>query len=151
VAMGEKLPPQDSITRRGHVIELRVCAENPLQNFAGSPEKLEIYKPPPNARIDTGVYEGFTIPAEFDSMIAKIIVKGENRSEAIQRALDAARQFHIVGPFTNLDYIRSILNSEPFETREFSTNHIDEGKYDYNADNVSDEHRALFAALSVKP
>jgi acetyl/propionyl-CoA carboxylase alpha subunit len=125
VAQGEKLPSQDTIKASGHVIELRVCAENPLTNFSGSPEKLQFYRQPSDVRVDTGVYEGFTIPAEFDSMIAKVIVKGETRTTAIEAALKAARQFHIIGPFTNLDYIRSILKSEEFESRSFSTNHID--------------------------
>ncbi len=86
IARGEKLPfKQKEIEFKGHVFEFRINAENPAQQFAPSPGLLEHYIPPggPHVRVDSACYGGYRIPPNYDSMIAKLIVKGRTREEAI--------------------------------------------------------------------
>ena len=105
IAMGEKLGvKQKEVDFHGHVIELRINAENPQNNFSPSPGTLEHYIPPggPNVRVDSACYSGYRIPPNYDSMIAKLIVKGKNREEAIMVARRALREFHIGGVYSTI-------------------------------------------------
>ncbi|MFP4144807.1 MAG: acetyl-CoA carboxylase biotin carboxylase subunit [Phycisphaeraceae bacterium] len=98
VAAGEKLPfTQDDITRRGHAIEVRINAEDPARNFMPSPGKLERFDPPGGfgVRVDTHCRAGYTIPPNYDSMIAKLIVHRATREEAIASLRRALHEFEI--------------------------------------------------------
>ena len=93
---------QKDIEFKGHVFQFRINAENPALNFAPSPGRLEYYLPPggPHVRVDSACYSGYVIPPNYDSMIAKLIVKGKDRNEAIAIGKRALREFHIGGgPF----------------------------------------------------
>lgn len=119
IAAGEKLEyTQDDVHLSGHVIECRVNAEDPRKNFRPCPGKIKSIHSPGgfNVRIDTAVYQGYEIPPYYDSMIAKVIVKGNNRREAIQKMRVALSEFLIEGIVTNIDFQLNLLRDEDFES-----------------------------------
>lgn len=122
IAAGEKLTiTQDDININGHVIECRINAENPKCGFRPSPGKIKSIHMPGgfNVRIDTAVYQGYEIPPYYDNMIAKIIVKGNNRKEAIQKMRVALAEFLIEGISTNVDFQLNLLKDADFESGDF--------------------------------
>lgn len=128
VARGEALRyRQKDITFKGHVVQFRINAENPSSNFSPSPGRLEYYLPPggPHVRVDSACYSGYKIPPYYDSMIAKLIVKGENRSEALSRAKRALREFHIGGIHSTIPFHLYMLQDENFISNDFDLNYID--------------------------
>jgi acetyl-CoA carboxylase biotin carboxylase subunit len=129
IARGEKLPfRQKDIQLNGHVIELRINAENPTHNFAPSPGVLEHYIPPggPHVRVDSACYGGYRIPPNYDSMIAKLIIKGKNREEAIALAKRALREFHISGVHTTIPFHQYMLEDKRFLTHDYTIGYIDQ-------------------------
>lgn len=128
ISSGEKLSyDQSNIKIQGHAIECRINAENPDKGFMPSPGKIErLYVPGGNGvRIDSAVYEGYTIPPNYDSMIAKLIVHGKDRLEAISKMKRALEEFVIEGVDTNIDFQLKILNNENFEKGKFDTSFIE--------------------------
>ena len=128
VAMGKKLCfTQKDVTFKGHVIQFRINAENPKHNFAPSPGKLEYYLPPggPHVRVDSACYSGYSIPPNYDSMIAKLIVKGDDRTEAIAVAKRALREFHIGGVHSTIPFHLYMLEDQKFLETDFTLNYID--------------------------
>jgi acetyl-CoA carboxylase, biotin carboxylase subunit len=128
VAMGEKLKiKQKDIVFSGHVIQCRINAENPANNFAPSPGNLEYYIPPggPHVRVDSACYSGYRIPPNYDSMIAKLIVKGKDRTEAIAVAKRALREFHIGGVHSTIPFHLYMFEDERFLNNEYFINYID--------------------------
>ncbi len=129
IARKEKLSlRQKDISMQGHVLELRINAENPHEQFAPSPGLLEHYVPPggPHVRVDSACYGGYKIPPNYDSMIAKLIVRGRTRSEAIAHAKRALREFHIRGVHTTIPFHQFMLEDERFLTNEYSIGYIDQ-------------------------
>lgn len=129
IASGEKLRfTQSDIVPRGHSIECRINAESPEKGFIPSPGQIkELNLPGGNGvRIDTAVYTGYTIPASYDSMIAKIIVHGENRGEAIRKMKRALDECVIDGVDTNIDFLYKILDNENFQKGNYDTSFIKE-------------------------
>lgn len=129
IASGEKLRfTQSDIVPRGHSIECRINAESPEKGFIPSPGQIkELNLPGGNGvRIDTAVYTGYTIPASYDSMIAKIIVHGENRVEAIRKMKRALDECVIDGVDTNIDFLYKILDNENFQKGNYDTSFIKE-------------------------
>lgn len=127
IASGEKLRfTQSDIVPRGHSIECRINAESPEKGFIPSPGQIkELNLPGGNGvRIDTAVYTGYTIPASYDSMIAKIIVHGENRGEAIRKMKRALDECVIDGVDTNIDFLYKILDNENFQKGNYDTSFI---------------------------
>ncbi len=127
IAGGEKLKfKQSDIEFRGHSIECRINAENPSKNFMPCPGKITgLNLPGGNGlRIDTGIYEGYTIPFNYDSMIAKIIVYGVNRNEAIAKMKRALEELVIEGIDTNIDFIYEIIRNPDFIRGDFDTSFI---------------------------
>lgn len=127
IASGEKLRfTQSDIVPRGHSIECRINAESPEKGFIPSPGQIkELNLPGGNGvRIDTAVYTGYTIPASYDSMIAKIIVHGENREEAIRKMKRALDECVIDGVDTNIDFLYKILDNENFQKGNYDTSFI---------------------------
>jgi acetyl-CoA carboxylase biotin carboxylase subunit len=117
IAAGEKLPwTQEDIKMSGHVIECRVNAEDPAHNFRPSPGRIESLHLPGGfgVRIDSAMYQGYTIPPYYDSMIAKVIVAGNDRTEAIQKMRVALSEFLLDGITANIDYQLEILEDEEF-------------------------------------
>ena len=132
IASGKRLDlVQDKINPRGHSIECRINAENPYKNFMPSPGKItKLVLPGGNeTRVDTAVYEGYTIPPFYDSMIAKIIVHARTRNEAILKMKRALDECIIEGIDTNIEFLKSILSNEKFKSGEFTTAIIKE-EYD---------------------
>lgn len=117
VAMGEPLSfTQEEVAIRGHAIECRINAEIPEKNFMPSPGKVtNLLLPAGNGvRVDSGLYTGYTIPAEYDSMIAKIIVHAQNRDAAIRKMRAALDETLIMGIDTNLDFQYQIMKNPVF-------------------------------------
>ncbi|MGB7979076.1 MAG: acetyl-CoA carboxylase biotin carboxylase subunit [Chlamydiales bacterium] len=128
IAQGEKLNlKQKEIEFRGHIFEFRINAENPLNQFAPSPGQLEHYIPPggPHVRVDSACYGGYRIPPNYDSMIAKLIVKGRTREEAICHAKRALREFHIAGVHTTIPFHQYMLEDKKFLANDYTINYID--------------------------
>lgn len=128
VAMGHKLQyDQKDINFDGHVIQFRINAENPAHNFAPSPGVLEYYLPPggPHVRVDSACYSGYKIPPNYDSMIAKLIVKGKDRAEAIARAKRALNEFHVGGVNSTIPFHQFMLQNEDFLSTNYDLTFID--------------------------
>jgi acetyl-CoA carboxylase biotin carboxylase subunit len=128
IAMGQKLQyEQKDIEFKGHVIQFRINAENPAHNFAPSPGYLEYYLPPggPHVRVDSACYSGYRIPPNYDSMIAKLIVKGRDRKEALAIGERALREFHIGGVHSTIDFHLYMLEDEKFLNSNYDLTYID--------------------------
>lgn len=128
IAAGEKLKiKQKNVQFKGHSIECRINAENPRKKFRPSPGKItELNLPGGNGvRIDTAIYEGYTIPANYDSMIAKIITYGDTRNEAISKMKRALEETVIEGIDTNLDFLFQIIKNPNFLRGKFDTSFIE--------------------------
>ena len=129
VASGEPLPLQQSeIRMTGHAIEARICAENPDNHFLPATGTLQVYRKPQassfersSIRVDDGVREGDTISPFYDSMVAKLIVHGDTREQALARLDTALAQTHIVGLNTNVQFLRHVVRSESFATAKLDT------------------------------
>ena len=131
VASGEPLPAtQAQLRRHGHAIEARICAENPDANFlpatgtmhvARWPEHVSFERHASLPRIDRGFDEGDAISPYYDSMVAKLIVWGEDRAQALLRLDAALRDTHIVGLNTNVAFLRRVVNSRAFATADLDT------------------------------
>jgi len=129
VASGEPLPlRQDQLKITGHAIEARICAENPDNNFLPATGTLQIYRKPNHSsfsispvRFDDGVRQGDSISPFYDSMVAKVIVKGDTREQALSRLDTALAQTHIVGLTTNVQFLRYVLQSPSFTQANLDT------------------------------
>ncbi|VVE87080.1 urea carboxylase [Pandoraea bronchicola] len=128
-AAGEPPVLQEDVSGQGASIEVRVYAENPLRNFAPSPGVLTQVEFPADVRVDTWVETGTEVSAHYDPMIAKIIVFGKDRTEAIARLRRALAHARLGGISTNLDYLRAIVGSEGFAAGEVSTRALDTFPY----------------------
>jgi 3-methylcrotonyl-CoA carboxylase alpha subunit len=131
VACGEKLPlQQDELHINGHAIEARICAENPDKNFLPATGTLHVYGLPDclnfehadaGVRVDSGVRAGDAISPYYDSMVAKLIVHGATRDEALARMDVALSKTHIVGLQTNVQFLRHVVQSRSFATADLDT------------------------------
>jgi propionyl-CoA carboxylase alpha chain len=130
VAAGEKLPfAQADVRRDGWAIECRINAEDPFRNFLPSTGRLLTFRTPDESagvRVDTGVYEGGEIPMHYDSMIAKLIVHGRDRSEAIEKMRQALNAFVIRGISSNVPFQAALLAHPKFVAGNFNTGFIAE-------------------------
>lgn len=128
IAQGKPLSyTQDQIQPKGHIIQFRINAEDPLNGFAPSPGRLEFYASPggPHVRVDTACYSGYVIPPHYDSMIAKLIVKGETREEAIEVGRRALKEFYISGVKTTIGFHLLMLSDKAFRQCDFDIGFID--------------------------
>lgn len=127
IARGEKLSfAQEDIQLIGHAMELRVYAEDPMNNFLPDIGQLKQYKKPegPGVRVDDGFEEGMTIPIYYDPMIAKLVTYGKDRNEAINRMLRAIDSYTIVGVRNTLIFGRFVLTHPDFVSGKFDTNFV---------------------------
>jgi len=128
IAAGEKLPiAQEEVKPRGHAIECRVYAEDPENNFFPSPGKITRLITPsgPGIRDDSGVYEGWTVPLDYDPMLSKLIAFAPTREQARRRLLRALNEYFVAGIRTNLGLFRRILVDEKFIQGDLSTGFLD--------------------------
>lgn len=152
VARGEKLSfTQDELTINGHSIELRVCAEDPKNNFLPDTGKLETYQPPkgPGVRVDDGYEQGQEIPIFYDPMIAKLVVHAPTREQAVKRLCRAVDEYYIKGIQTTLNFGKWAVQTEPFLSGNFDTKFIEKHfkpEYLDSNDNDLEKVAALLAA-----
>ncbi|RYG14902.1 MAG: acetyl-CoA carboxylase biotin carboxylase subunit [Chitinophagaceae bacterium] len=151
IARGEALSHrQEDLKINGHAVELRVYAEDPLNNFLPDIGTLQTYNTPKGngIRVDDGFEEGMEIPIYYDPMIAKLITFGANREEAINRMVRAIDEYDITGIQTTLSFGKFVMQHEAFTSGNFDTHFV--SKY-FNADSLKNdsESEAMLAALSV--
>jgi len=127
VARGEKLRyHQDDLSITGHALELRVYAEDPLNQFLPSVGKLERYRPPhgPNIRVDDGYEEGMHIPIYYDPMLSKLVTYGQSREAAIKKMIEAIEQYEIEGVANTLSFGKFVCEHEAFTSGHFDTHFV---------------------------
>lgn len=151
IANGEKLSfTQDDLTIKGHAFELRVYAEDPLDNFMPSVGKLSVYRPPSgkNIRVDDGFREGMEVPIQYDPMLSKLITYGKIREEAMQNMLEAIANYEVEGVSTTLPFGKFVFEHEAFRSGNFDTNFV---KNYYSKEKVQalQEKESRAAALFV--
>ena len=120
VAQGARLTNEDVPVPRGHAIEFRINAEDPARGFLPTPGPIDAFDAPsgPGIRLDSGVVTGSTVSGNFDSLMAKLIVVGATRDEALQRAARALREFRIMGVASVLPFARSVLDQPEFRAAD---------------------------------
>ena len=132
IAGGEKLSyRQDDIRISGHAIECRINAEDPSRNFAPCPGMIDYLLMPSGGiglRVDSAIYQGYEIPPYYDSMLAKVIVHGKDRKEAVAKMKRALYEFVIEGVDTNIEYQNKILNNKQFEKCQYNTSFLENVK-----------------------
>ncbi|QWD95599.1 acetyl-CoA carboxylase biotin carboxylase subunit [Polynucleobacter sp. MG-Unter2-18] len=154
VAAGEKLAfKQEDIKLDGWSMECRINADDPFRNFLPSTGRLVKYRPPAEldgVRVDTGVYEGGEIPMYYDSMIAKLIVHGKDRTEAIEKMRAALNDFVIRGIHSNIPFQAALLQHPRFVSGDFTTGFIAEEYPDgFKKDSVQPSDSQRLAALAA--
>jgi acetyl-CoA carboxylase biotin carboxylase subunit len=128
VAAGERLPfRQDEVWIRGHAIECRIYAEDPDNNYFPSPGKITLLLSPsgPGIRQDSGMYEGWTVPLDYDPLLAKLIAYGTDRGQAISRLVRALDEYFVGGIKTNISLFRRILSDADFRAGTLDTGYLD--------------------------
>jgi acetyl-CoA carboxylase biotin carboxylase subunit len=152
IAMGKPLSfTQNDLHIQGHAMEVRVYAEDPMNNFAPDIGRLKTYKLPESigVRVDNGFEEGMDIPIYYDSMISKLITYGKDREEAISKMIRAIRDYTIVGVKTTLPFADFVMQNKHFVSGNFDTHFI---KKHFNAKDLEEfrEDEAHIAALLAK-
>ena len=128
IASGEKLPfTQKDIQIRGHAIECRIYAEDPDNGYFPSPGKITLLLAPsgPGIRRDSGMYEGWTVPMEYDPLLAKLVGYGSDRQQAISRLQRALNEYFVGGIKTNISLFRRIFNDADFRAGKLDTGFLD--------------------------
>ena len=126
IARGERIPPEGYPKPRGHAIEFRINAEDPLRNFMPTPRRVQRYAPPtgPGVRVDSGIRPHQEISPHFDSLLLKLIVWADTRDAAIGRGRRALREFVLTGPKTTIPFHRALLEEPDFLRGRISTSFI---------------------------
>lgn len=129
VAEGEELPSQDTITLKGHAIECRITAEDPVK-FLPNPGKIKQWIVPGgrNIRIDSHCYAGYIVPPHYDSLIGKLIVWGEDRTRAIAKMQEALREFEVSGIKTTIDFHKKMMANPDFASNNYDTKYLENYK-----------------------
>ncbi|WP_020108495.1 acetyl/propionyl/methylcrotonyl-CoA carboxylase subunit alpha [Nocardia sp. 348MFTsu5.1] len=146
VAAGEKLDfGQDDVTMTGHAIEARVYAEDPAAGFLPTGGELLLVDEPsgPGIRVDSGIVTGGVVGSDYDPMLAKVIVHGEDRADAIERLRAALAQTHVLGLRTNIDFCRFVLDEPRVREGDLDTELLDRLIVDYTPPAVPPEALAL--------
>jgi acetyl-CoA carboxylase biotin carboxylase subunit len=127
VAAGHPLTVRELPPFRGHVIECRVNAEDPSRNFQPSPGRLETFHQPggPGVRVDTHAYAGYTVPPYYDSLLAKLIVQGRDREEALKRMQIALESFIIEGVKTTMPFLARVMQHPGFKAGKVHTKFLE--------------------------
>jgi len=127
VAAGDALSVKAMPMPRGHVIECRINAEDPARSFQPSPGRITAYYPPggPGVRLDTHIYDGYVVPPYYDSLLAKLVVQGRDRAEAIRRMQIALDSFIIEGVTTTASFLGRVLSHESFQRGEVDTKFLE--------------------------
>ncbi|MBK9109171.1 MAG: acetyl-CoA carboxylase biotin carboxylase subunit [Saprospiraceae bacterium] len=153
IAEGKAIPfKQSDLKINGHSIELRICAEDPSNSFLPSTGKLEVYKIPEayGIRVDNGYAEGMEIPIQYDPLIAKLIVHGKDRKDAIHKLKAAILEYYIEGIETTLDYGSYVLNHPDFVSGNFDTSFVSIYMDDFLNSLNEETHNEAFALMGLK-
>jgi acetyl-CoA carboxylase biotin carboxylase subunit len=150
LAEGEHVPP-NPIVRRGAAMECRIYAEDPANNFLPSPGLIKGLTDPggPGVRNDSGVFEGFTIPMEYDPLISKLVVWGETRAQVLRRMLRALEEYHLLGVQTNISYLRRIILHEEFQSGAYDTLFIPRHEDELRRTESREQETVALAAAAV--
>ncbi len=127
IANGRELSlKQGDIRPRGHALECRIYAEDPEKDFFPSPGTIRFMKEPggPGIRIDSGIYQGFEVPVDYDPILAKLIVHAGTRDQATAKMIKALQDYIILGVKTPMEFMTDVLNSEPFREGQVFTDFI---------------------------
>jgi acetyl-CoA carboxylase biotin carboxylase subunit len=126
VAMGENIRPRE-VHLEGHAIECRINAENPYKGFSPSPGRILTFHPPGGhgVRVDTHAYTGYDIPPNYDSLIAKLIVRARTRELALNKMLRALDEFVIEGISTTIPFHRQLMLDPRFRAGDFDTRFLE--------------------------
>jgi acetyl-CoA carboxylase, biotin carboxylase subunit len=163
IAAGEPLPfSQPDLTIRGHAIECRIYAEDPDNNYFPSPGKITLLLAPsgPGIRRDSGMYEGWAVPMDYDPLLAKLIGYGTDRDQAISRLTRALNEYFVGGIKTNISLFRRILGHPEFLAAKIDTGFLDrllqqgydaptDGRNDPQAEQVAVIAAGMFAMLGA--
>ncbi len=152
IASGARLPfNQEGVRLRGHAIECRIYAEDPDNNFFPSPGKITLLLPPsgPGIRRDSGMYEGWTVPIDYDPLLAKLIGYGTDRAQAISRLTRAMSEYFVGGIKTNLSLFRRILRDPEYQAGKIDTGYLDRLLERGPKLDVSDSGGAEIAAIAA--
>jgi acetyl-CoA carboxylase biotin carboxylase subunit len=127
VAAGEPLSVSTLPPLRGHVIEVRVNAEDPTRNFQPTPGRIDVAHPPggPGVRVDSHVYAGYTVPPYYDSLLGKLICQGRDRPEAIKRMQTALESFVLEGVTTTIPFLGRLMQNPRFQAGEVDTKFLE--------------------------
>lgn len=153
VANNEKLSfSQEDLKINGHAFELRVYAEDPLNNFMPSVGKLEVYRPPSgkNIRVDDGFTEGMQVPIHYDPMLSKLITFGKTRNEAMQTMLEAISEYDIEGVSTTLSFGKFVFEHEAFRSGNFDTNFVKKYYSEEKLKAINEEEAKIAALFALK-
>ena len=151
VAAGRPLPfAQADLEQRGHAIEVRICAEDPADNFRPCPGLVTSLRQPggPGVRVDSCLYPGYEVPVHYDPMLAKLVVWGHDRPAAIERMKRALREFTLTGIRTNIPFYVQVMRHGPFIKGDYDTGYVGRhlGK-DLNLDEGHHTEEAIIAAV----
>jgi acetyl/propionyl-CoA carboxylase alpha subunit len=152
VARGRALSyQQEDVRFNGHAIECRINAEDPYNNFMPSTGRIthSLIPTGPGVRVDTGVYPGFEVTPFYDPMIAKLIVWGETRAQAILRMRRALEEYHIVGVRTNIPFHQTMMDSHRFMGGQYDTRFVEERFSMDDAGEGKDAHAETAAILAT--
>ena len=154
VAAGDPLPcSQEELSITGHAFEARIYAEDPTHDFLPATGTLEVLNPPVEnnyVRIDTGVLEGDKVSIYYDPMIAKLIVWGEDRAQALNRLTDALAEYHITGVTTNIGFLYNLATSSAFRASAVDTSFIEQNHNEiFRLRDADIEYAAPLAASAV--
>jgi len=152
IALGDRLSlKQEMLKPRGHAMECRIYAEDPLANFAPSPGRiLHLQRPDgPGIRVDSGVEAGTVVPLDYDPLLAKLVVWGETREEARERTLRALYEYRLDGIATTIPFFKVLLEREEFRKGEYDTTFVDTLLKDFKPAQTED-HRLLAVAMAAR-
>jgi acetyl-CoA carboxylase, biotin carboxylase subunit len=150
VAAGEPAPfTQDELVQTGHAIEVRICAEDPAENFRPCPGLIESVRFPdgPWVRLDGALYSGYEVPVHYDPLLGKLIVWGRDRVSAIDRMKRALRELTITGIRTNIPFFIQVMRHGPFIEGDYDTGYI--GRHLGDDLRLDDGHHAEVAAIAA--
>ena len=151
IAAGEKLPfKQEDVSIRGHAIECRIYAEDPDNNYFPSPGRIALLQSPagPGIRIDSGMYEGWNVPIDYDPLLAKLIGYGSDRDQAMARLTRALDEYFVGGIKTNVSLFRRILREADFRAAKLDTGFLDR-MLKRKDDEANDTHVAEVATIAA--
>lgn len=151
IGFGEKLKiKQEEIKIKGHSLECRIYAEDPLKNFAPSPGKILFLENPsgPGIRVDSGIRQNFMVPLDYDPLLSKLIVWGKNREETIERTKRALDEYKIEGIATTIPFFKEILNLKEFLDGNYNTSTIDRFLKEYKHKSEEEDLPFLIALSS---